>query len=121
MKLTLAWLAPAKSNMDRFSRSCMELKNWSNPLLMRVCGCAARAAGLSGEYSEAELVSELQKSFNKTRPPFAILGASASVHRIAEQPERKRLRRWRTKTRQSRPGFALPLPQARTGAEGCRV
>jgi hypothetical protein len=49
----------------------MELKNWSNPLLMRVCVCAAAAAGLSAEYNEAEPVSELQKSFNKTRPPFA--------------------------------------------------
>src|ERR1700687_1219204 len=102
MKLTLAWLAPAKSRMDRFSRSCKELKNWSSPLLERVCGCAAGAAVLSAEYKEAEPVSDLQKSYNKLRPPFAKLVLTASVLRIAEQLERRRLRHWRLKSRQPR-------------------
>jgi hypothetical protein len=38
MKLMLAWLAPEKSRIERFSWSCSDEKNWSRPLLARFCG-----------------------------------------------------------------------------------
>jgi hypothetical protein len=36
MKLTVLWLAPAKSRMAMPERSCSAEQNWSRPLLLRV-------------------------------------------------------------------------------------
>ena len=81
MKLTLAWLAPAKSRIDRFSSPSMEAKNCSKPWLARAWGCPLEPFLRPG-CEDGEDESVRHRSFSKASP-----SSRTAVRLTFESPE----------------------------------
>src|SRR5271163_4834212 len=63
----LAWLAPAKSRIERLLSSWMDEKNWSRPLLGRFWGGPGTLVFFPAECREGAAVSVFQRSLSKKR------------------------------------------------------